>query len=172
MKINGIDFKIEDQTLEQALDKALGDSEKEKDILTAKISALDKENDELKKEIDTVKAERDAAKAEKLSDEAIREIAGKIADVQTKSKAILKDSFDEKASLCDMRKSVIKHVFDLDMADKSPDYIQAMFDSAVIAHSKAAESVKKVNDSRTKNNAHITRDSARNAYLKRMGLEG
>lgn len=175
--IDGLDFEVENEQLAQAIQKQQAMHDAEKEEIKKKSEEDEEEIEKLKKEKEGAKAEKDAAIASNLKDADLAKLVNDRATLIVDAKAILGDKMP-KCTDCPMevRTAVIDAVLpDMDLADKSDDYVIAAYDMAITKFKKAGESLKNLGDDLTilkdKDGKEITRDSARDKYMKNMGLE-
>lgn len=178
--IDGITFDTEDEQLAQAITnrQALHDAEKEemKEQFKKKSEMDQEELEKMKKEKDKAAAEKDAAIASSISDADLSKLINDRAILIIDAREILGDAMP-KCTDCPMeiKTAVVESVLsDMDLTEKSDDYVTAAYDMAVAKFKKAGESIKKLsNDFLTNDKGEkITRESARAAYIKdQLGME-
>jgi hypothetical protein len=173
--IDGISFDVEDEQLAQAIQKQQATHDAEKEAMEKKKKEDEEEIEKLKKEKDKEEAAKDAALSSKLSDADISALVTERAELLTTAKKILGDKMPE-CNDCpkEIKAAVIDKVLDLgDLSSKSMDYVDAAYDMAVKQADKAKESLEKLGDDFLKDTdgKEITRDSAREAYLKEMEVQ-
>jgi len=169
--IDGIQYTVEDTQLAQAIQNKQKAWDEEKEAMVKK---LEEETDEKEKAIkgkEKAEATADAAKKEIITDAAMNDMVGERAKLLVDSKIILGD----KALECndcpkEMKTAVIDKVMSLDMAGKSDDYIEAMYDAAVAKFEKAKGSLDKLNKNFSDADDNLTvddkREAAREQYIK------
>jgi len=174
--IDGIKYDVKDEQLAQAIMNRQSAHDEEVKELEKKVKETDEEKEEAMKEKEKAKATADSLKSSKLSDEKINELVSKRAELITEAKMILGDKMPDCVN-CDkeIKTLVVEHVTpDMDLKDKSDAYLDAAYDMAIKQSKKAKESVDNLNKDlknvlKDKDGNEITRDSARNEYLKNMG---
>lgn len=172
--IDGIEFEVSEQVM-QAYNKFATD-------VKTKVADAEAETEEEKKkrlaaeaEKDKAKATADALTADTLDEAAVEVLVRDRAALIAQAKGILKDKLtDDIASAIDIKTAVIDHLMeDIDLKDKSADYIDAMYDMAVKKSGDAKKSIDTLNSNlKDTNGDEITRDSIRTKYMKdHLGLQ-
>jgi len=178
--IDGIDFEVQDKQLEQAILKLQKSHDEEKKKLAERfkkkeeedeeeIKKKEKEKSDAIKEKDAAIAKADALEKSQLSDEKLNALITERALLIADARAILGDKMPEKIDCPqDIKSAVVVHILpDMELKDKSVDYIDAAYDMAVAKAKKATDSIDNLNkDFRDKEGKKITRETARQKYIK------
>ena len=165
--IDGISYEVDNSQLVQAIQKYMKDAEESKTEAEKKLEEINKKMDELMAKKDAIEAEM---KQSKTSDEQINKLVAERAELLTKAKTILGDKMPACMDCTkDIKTLVVEHVLDgIDLTNKSDAYLDAAFDMAVQRFEKAKDSTNKFQQNlNDKEKVTLTRDSARDAYLKR-----
>jgi len=165
--IDGIEYTVEDEQLAQAIRKFQETTDKSKEEMQKELDEEKKKNEKLGKELDKSKATKDAMEKTILSDEAINDLVTERASLLAEGKDILGDKMPECGCPTEVKKAVIDKVIpDMDLTDKSNDYIDAAYDMAVSKYNKAKDSNENLSkDILDKKGNKITRDSVRQKYV-------
>lgn len=179
VKIDGLDFDVENDQLAQAIQNQQSAhdaemSEKEKELEKLK-KEKDEEEEKLKKEKEAAEGAKDAALKLVLDDKAINKLVADRAQLLSDASKILgKDNMPS----CDdcpetIKAAVVKKVLDMDIADKSAEYINATYDIAVKQANKATTSLNSLGNelSGDKELINKTREDARSKYMKDQGFD-
>jgi len=174
--IDGIQYKVEDVQLGQALQNQQKAHDAEVEGLKKKLTEEEEEKEKMKKEKDEAEAKKDALEKEKMSDSDLSDLISERAALLVQAKAILGDKMPE-CTDCpqEIKTAVIDHILpDMELDGKSKDYINAAYDMAIKKTVKANDSLKKLEGDfiKDKEGNKITRESAREKYMKdQLNLE-
>jgi len=174
--LDGIQYKVEDTQLAQAIQNMQSLHDAEKEELKEKLTKEEEEKLKLKKEKDKAEAEKDALEKEKMSDSDLSALISERAELLVQAKTILGDKMPDCVDCPkEIKTLVIDHILpDMKLDDKSDDYIDAAYDMAIKKADKADGSLKKLEGDfiKDKDGNKVTRDSAREKYMKdQLGLE-
>jgi len=168
--IDGIQYKVEDAQLAQAIQNMQSLYDAETGKLEKKLTEEEEEKLKLKKEKDKAEAEKDALEKEKMSDSDLSALISERAELLTQAKTILGDKMPECVDCPqEIKTMVIDHVLpDMELDGKSEDYINAAYDMAIKKQDKADDSLKNLEKDfvKDKDGNKVTRDSARKKYMK------
>lgn len=174
--IDGIDYKVEDEQLAQAIlnqkktsDAKFEEVEKEKD-------QAEEEKEKMKKEKDKEEAAKDAALKSVLDSATLNTLISERAVLISDAKAILgKDMLECNDCPKEIKVAVIDKVLGLgDLSKKSNDYIDAAYDMAIVGAKKATGTLDNLGDDfkNKKKETTDTRETARSKYMKdQLGME-
>ena len=168
--IDGITYSVEDSQLAQAVTKLQAAQDEEKTALQKK---LDQEKEEKKKAIkekDEAEAKKEVMEKEKTSDEDIAKLVADKAALLAQIKEVLGDAMP-KCTDCDteLKTLVIEKVLsDMDLKEKSDDYINAAYDMAVTKFEKGKKSTENLKGDFSVDSKDLikTRNDARAKYIK------
>ncbi len=174
--IDGIEFDVEDKQLVQAIKKMQATHDQEKEAAKKKEEMDQEEKEELKKKADKAKATKDALEKSTLSDEAISKLVSDRATLIADARMILGDKFPT----CDncpveIKTAVVEYVIpDMDLTDKSDEYLNAAYDMALAKAKKTSKNLNQLGDElANKDKLIIDRDAPRLKYMKdHLGLVG
>ena len=168
--IDGIQYKVEDAQLGQAILNQQKAHDAEVEGFKKKLTEEEEEKEKMKKEKDEAEAKKDALEKEKMSDSDLSALISERAALLVQAKAILGDKMPECIDCpLEIKTAVIDHVLpDMKLDGKSKDYINAAFDMAIKKTEKADGSLKKLESDfiKDKDGKKITRESAREKYMK------
>jgi hypothetical protein len=173
--IDGIEYDVENKQLGQAIQKMQTVHDAEKEEMEEKLKKAKQEKEDEEKAKEKAEATADALKGQQLSDEDINVLVSERATLLSDAKAILGDKMPE-CNDCpvDIKTAVIDHVLpEMNLEGKSNDYIDAAYDMAVEKFKKAKGSLDNLaGDFQKKDDKKVTRDSARQGYMKdQLGME-
>lgn len=174
--IDGIQYKVEDAQLKQAIENQQITHDAEVNKFKKKLSEEEEEKKKLKADKDKAEAEKDAAEKEKVSDADLNKLIADRAELLTTAKGILGDKMPE-CTDCpqEIKTAVVDHILpDMELDGKSKEYIDAAFDMALKKVAKADKSLDNLEKDfiKDKKGNKVTRESARDTYMKdQLGLE-
>lgn len=174
IKINGIVYDTKDEVLAQAIEKQLSTHDDEMKAMKSKVKEAEEKAEDMEKEKDKAEAAKDAALKTVLSDDDINKMVSDRAELISTATMILGDKMPECVDCPkEIMTAVIDKVLDIgDLSGKSMEYVQASYDIAVKKAETAKDTIDNINqDFKDKEGKTVTRDSARNEYMKSIGLE-
>lgn len=169
--IDGIPYEVEDSQLGQAILKQQDAFEKKEEVMKKKLEETDEEKEKAIKEKDKAKAEADASKQEKVTaDAGLSALISDQVSLVVQAQKILGDKMP-KCMDCpkEIKLAVADAVYpDMDMADQTDAYVDAVYDLAVKAFTKAKGSIDSLSKDFQTDAAKTakTRESARANYMK------
>lgn len=174
--IDGIQYNVEDAQLKQAIENQQTAHDAEVNQFKKKLSEEEEEKKKLKADKDKAEAEKDAAEKEKVSDADLNKLIADRAALLTTAKGILGDKMPECTDCpLEIKTAVVDHILpDMELDDKSKEYIDAAFDMALKKVAKADKSLDNLEKDfiKDKKGNKVTRESARDTYMKdQLGLE-
>lgn len=167
--ILGIDYDVTDDNLVQAIQNQQKAFDAEKKKSEKELDELEEKNKNLEKEKEKAEGAKDAAEKMVIGKDALNKIVSDRAILVAEAKAMLGDKMLD-CTDCpkELKAAVIDKVLDLgDLSAKSEDYIDAAYDMALKQNKKASDSIEKLGDDfKTKDGKTVTRESARDGYIK------
>ena len=179
--LDGITYETEDSQLAQAVNKFVKDAEEKENAFAKKLKKEKEEKEGAVKEKDEAVAKKEAAEKTKMKDEDLEKLISDRATSKAKLLSQAGEILGDKMPDCkdcdlDIMKAVIgDEKLDDELLGKSPEYINtyvtALYDSAVKKFKVGREATQNLGDEilKDKEGKEITRDSARENYMKSLG---
>ena len=177
--IDGITFNVESEPLAQAIEKMTASHDAEVAGLKEKLKKEEDEKKEEMKKKEAAEAKADATEKAKLSDADISKMISDRAVLLTEARIVLGDKMPKCVDCpVEIKTLVIDHILpDMDLKDKSNDYIDAVYDVAIEKAKKTKGSLDSLSGDFKKKEVDATKDTndreaSREKYMKdQLGLE-
>lgn len=125
--------------------------------------------DAVKKERDEIQAKFDLAESTKVSDADLDKMIADRTEAIDEVRKVFPDVDIAGKSIADMKREAVAKTCDLDLEDKSDDYIQALFDAAIKSNATAVEDKaedKKAKTKKVEDNSKSVAEIARERFIK------
>lgn len=162
-------YEVKDAELGRAFKDAMSKWKNKEEKMKNDMEEQEEEIKKVKKENETMKAQNDALKSQKMDDSAINELVSERAALLSKARTILGDSLPQCVDCPkEIKAAVIDHILpDMDLTDKSDDYVDAAYDMAISKYENAKKSLGNLSHDFKQNSQNIvTRRGSRAKYMK------
>lgn len=174
--IDGIEYDTEDTQLFQAIQKQQQTFDQEKEMFKKKLKEKEKEKEDMKKDKEKAEAAKDALESNILDEDTQTKLIHEKATLLVDAKMILGDDMPKCVCSKEIKTAVVnKLIPDMELTDKSEEYINSAYDIALENSKKAKGTTDTLaNDFRIESSkTQITdRVEARRLYCKdQLGVE-
>ena len=171
--IDGIEYETDNKQLAQAVTKLVASHDAENEAFLEKIKKGKEEKEESDKAKDKAEAEKEVMAKDALTGDKLNDLVNQRAKLIADATLVIGDKMPECGCPNKIMAAVVDHVFpDISLDGKSVDYVTATYDMAIAKVGKSTESLENLQKDFSKDNKtpEITRDSARDGYMKGMGF--